>query len=95
MSTFTPQAGGGRPPFAVEDEGYIGLEIDDEVEVLASHDFDGHTRPLIWQKEYRRACVVVDALGRDPRAYDGAEHVALLRAAMGRAVTHLDGVSPD
>ncbi len=67
--------------FIVEDEGYVYLEVDHDVDVVALHESDGLRHPLMWRHEAASTRVFYDALGHDLRSYASAEHVALIQRA--------------
>lgn len=73
-------------PFTLSDEGYIGLEFDGDAEVLAHHELEGVSHPLLWRRQVGPTRVVYDALGHDGRSFDSAEHVELLREALSWSV---------
>jgi type 1 glutamine amidotransferase len=67
--------------FTLFDEQYIALDLDPEVAVLAVHEHEGRTHPLLWTREYRATRAVVSALGHDERSFSSPEHLAVLRGA--------------
>jgi type 1 glutamine amidotransferase len=67
--------------FTLFDERYTDLEIDPDVTVLAAHEHEGRTHPLVWTHDHGRARAVVSALGHDERSFASPEHLALLRHA--------------
>jgi len=72
----------GLAPFALVDELYTDLAVDDDVRVLLAHARDGVAHPLLWTREHLASRVVVSALGHDERSFASEEHRTLLvRAA--------------
>lgn len=69
------------PDFPVFDERYCFLHTETDITVLAEHVTDDRTHPIVWAREFGPARIVYDGLGHDPRSYDSAGHVELLRRA--------------
>ncbi|MGC5172821.1 ThuA domain-containing protein [Micromonospora sp. DT81.3] len=67
--------------FRLFDERYTDLAVDADVTVLAVHEHEGRTHPLVWTHEYGATRAVVSALGHDERSFASPEHVDLLRGA--------------
>ena len=67
--------------FTLFDERYTDLEVDADVTVLAVHEHEGETHPLLWTHEHGATRAVVSALGHDERSFASPEHLALLRRA--------------
>jgi type 1 glutamine amidotransferase len=70
----------GIDDFALFDERYGGLILDDGLTVLSGHHLDDVTHPLLWVRE-SPVRTVVSALGHDERSYGSPEHRELLRRA--------------
>jgi type 1 glutamine amidotransferase len=83
-----------RADFAVFDERYTDLVVDEGATVLAVHDLDGVAHPVVWARETSPGAApvraLVSALGHDARAYDSEELRALL-ARGARWAARLDG----
>ena len=67
--------------FTLFDERYTDLEVDADVTVLATHEHEGATHPLLWTHERGGSRAVVSALGHDERSFASPEHLGLLQAA--------------
>lgn len=70
----------GVSQIAVFDELYTDLAVDDHVHVLAAHERDAASHPLVWVCEQPTRAVAT-ALGHDERSYESAANRALIRAA--------------
>ena len=64
--------------FVVYDERYTGLEVAEDVEVVAFHTEDGITHPLVWVRE-GHGRVAYSALGHGVESYE-SPNAELLRA---------------
>ena len=67
--------------FTLYDERYTDLEVDPDVTVLAVHEHEGRTHPLLWTHEHGATRAVVSALGHDERSFASPQHLELLRGA--------------
>lgn len=74
----------------VFDELYTDLAVDDHVHVLAAHQRDAASHPLVWVCD-RPTRAVATALGHDERSYESASHRALIRGAARWAGRWADG----
>lgn len=72
----------GLADFSLDDELYTDLDVDTEVDVIATHSLDGVAHPLVWCRTLGASRVVVDALGHDERSYASPGHRAVLDAAV-------------
>lgn len=72
---------------ALDDERYSWLRVASDVTVLAAHEEDGATHPLVWARDARPARVVYDALGHDAASYANPGR----RRLLGRSVDWLLG----
>ena len=70
----------GVPEIVVFDELYTDLAVDERVHVLAAHERDAASHPLVWVCEQPTRAVAT-ALGHDERSYESASHRALMRGA--------------
>jgi type 1 glutamine amidotransferase len=70
----------GIPEISVFDELYTDLAVDERVHVLAAHERDAASHPLVWVCEQPTRAVAT-ALGHDERSYESASHRALMRGA--------------
>ncbi|WP_323958846.1 ThuA domain-containing protein [Arthrobacter sp. JZ12] len=73
-----PAAQGMPPAFDVHDERYSYLRTEPGVHVLAEHDHDGLSHPLVWVNQQGSSEVACDALGHDEDSYSAPGRVALL-----------------
>lgn len=76
----------GSAPLAAHDERYAYLQQIGSRDVVATHEHDGHTHPVVWTREYGSARVAVDLLGHDARSYESPSHRALIARLAGWAV---------
>lgn len=60
------------------DERYTDLEVHDGSTVIATHDHDGVTHPLVWVRDDGPGRVAYSALGHDPRSHTSQGHRGLL-----------------
>lgn len=72
---------GAAGDFELVDERYSYLQLASDLNVLASHEHQAHTHPLLWARQWGEARVVYDALGHDTRSYDSPDHVGLIARA--------------
>lgn len=63
----------------IVDERYLQLEIQGDIVPLVQTEHEGRNHPLVWAHRHGEARIVVDTLGHDVAAYDGADRRALLR----------------
>ncbi|HYP44722.1 MAG TPA: ThuA domain-containing protein [Propionibacteriaceae bacterium] len=69
----------GMAPFAIEDERYTQMWVDDQTsEVFLTHEEGGQRHPLAWTRRWGRSPIVADALGHDGHSYGLPGRVALL-----------------
>jgi len=64
--------------FELVDERYSDLALGDGLTVVAEHEHDGRTHPLVWTRTEGTARIVADALGHGPESFDSPEHRDLL-----------------
>lgn len=75
----------------VVDERYCDLRTAGDITVLADHEHDGRTHPLVWLHEAGGVRTAYDALGHDERSYDSAGHRLLLQRLVGWLLTPHEG----
>jgi type 1 glutamine amidotransferase len=80
----------GLTDIAVTDERYSYLETEPGNVVLATHEHDGLTHPMVWAREHGTGCAVYDALGHDIRSYDSPGRVELIQREAQWLLGHLD-----
>lgn len=68
----------GSAPLEALDERYSYLQSFGPRDVVATHEHDGLTHPVVWTREYGSARVAVDLLGHDAASYESASHRALI-----------------
>lgn len=69
---------GDHDDFTVFDEKYTYLDVAPDVDIAASHTYDGAVQPLAWSRRHDAGRVAVDTLGHDLRSYDFPARVDLL-----------------
>jgi type 1 glutamine amidotransferase len=80
----------GLTDIAVTDERYSYLETEPGNVVLATHEHDGLTHPMVWARENGTGRAVYDGLGHDTRSYDSPGRVTLLQREAQWLLGHLD-----
>jgi hypothetical protein len=71
----------GAEGFTVVDEVYRDLDLDRDVDPLASVAVDGVDHPILWARPVGCGRVVTDLLGHGPESFDHPVHACILRAA--------------
>jgi type 1 glutamine amidotransferase len=64
--------------FELVDERYSDLALEDGLTVVAEHEHEGRTHPLVWTRTEGTARIVADALGHGPESFESGEHRELL-----------------
>ena len=77
----------GSEPLTLFDERYSFLQPVGESDVVASHDHDGVTHPLVWTRRHGASRVAVDLLGHSARSFEAPGH----RALVGRLIDWATG----
>jgi len=64
--------------FELVDERYSDLALEEGLTVVAEHEHDGRTHPLVWTRTEGDARIVADALGHGPESFESREHREIL-----------------
>lgn len=84
---WSPHPLAGDEPLRAFDERYAYLQAVGTSEVVATHEHDDVSHPVVWVREHRSSRVAVDLLGHDARSYESAAH----RALIGRLIDWVTG----
>jgi uncharacterized protein len=81
----------GMTDFPTHDERYSYLETRPDATILAEHELESRSHPLVWVCEHGAGRVVYNALGHSVRGYESSGQIELLR----RSVRWLTRMGPE
>ncbi|MGO1546013.1 ThuA domain-containing protein [Microbacterium gubbeenense] len=75
----------GSAPLEAVDERYSYMQSFGPRDVVATHEHDGLTHPVVWTREHGTARIAVDLLGHDAESYASESHRQLIARLAGWA----------